>query len=294
MKISSLLDSIDSKLKFSFEFFPPKDQQAFDNFLREFNFFFELSPTFVSITYGAGGSTKEKTFEAVKYINSNFNVPVMPHLTALTHTEEEIYNLLSDYAEIGIENVLALRGDIPKYLEGKFDVSKARFKNALEFIKFINDKFPNKFCIATSSYPEGFPEFNNIEKEIEYLKEKLDSGADFSITQMFFDNSYYLNFIEKCQKKGINKPIIPGIMPITNISTIINFAQKVGTKIPKTIVEKFENKITPEDQEKVGIEIAYNQIQELHQNGIKIFHIYTLNRKNITGTLTSLIKNLSS
>ena len=289
MKISSLLSSTSSKLKFSFEFFPPKDQQAFNNFLSEFNFFSDLSPIFVSVTYGAGGSTKEKTFDAVKYINSKFNIPVMPHLTALTHTEEEIHNLLLSYANIGIENILALRGDVPKDLEGKFDISKARFKNALEFTRFITDRFPNKFCIATSSYPEGFPEFNNIEKEIEYLKEKFDSGANFSITQMFFDNSYYLNFIEKCQKKGINKPIIPGIMPISNISTIMNFAQKVGAKIPQKIIDKFNDKITPEDQEKVGLEIAYNQIQELYQNGVKFFHIYTLNRKNITKSLVSLI-----
>jgi len=289
MKISSLLSSNSSKLKFSFEFFPPKDQQAFNNFLSEFNFFSDLSPIFVSVTYGAGGSTKEKTFDAVKYINSKFNIPVMPHLTALTHTEEEIHNLLLSYANIGIENILALRGDVPKDLEVKFDISKARFKNALEFTRFITDRFPNKFCIATSSYPEGFPEFNNIEKEIEYLKEKFDSGADFSITQMFFDNSYYLNFIEKCQKKGINKPIIPGIMPISNISTIMNFAQKVGAKIPQKIIDKFNDKVTPEDQEKAGLEIAYNQIQELYQNGVKFFHIYTLNRKNITKSLVSLI-----
>jgi methylenetetrahydrofolate reductase (NADPH) len=289
MKISSLLSSTSSKLKFSFEFFPPKDQQAFNNFLSEFNFFSDLSPIFVSVTYGAGGSTKEKTFDAVKYINSKFNIPVMPHLTALTHTEEEIHNLLLSYSNIGIENILALRGDVPKDLEGKFDISKARFKNALEFTRFITDRFPNKFCIATSSYPEGFPEFNNIEKEIEYLKEKFDSGADFGITQMFFDNSYYLNFIEKCQKKGINKPIIPGIMPISNISTIMNFAQKVGAKIPQKIIDKFNGKITPEDQEKVGLEIAYNQIQELYQNGVKFFHIYTLNRKNIIKSLVSLI-----
>jgi methylenetetrahydrofolate reductase (NADPH) len=106
---------------------------------------------------------------------------------------------------------------------------------------------------------------------------------------MFFDNFYYLNFIEKCQKKGINKPTIPGIMPISNISTIMNFAQKVGAKIPQKITDKFNNKITPEDQEKVGLEIAYNQIQELYQNGVKFFHIYTLNRKNITKSLVSLI-----
>jgi len=290
MKIKSILESTtDTKPHFSFEFFPPKDEKIFNEFLEGFEFFSNLSPMFVSVTYGAGGSTKEKTFEAVKHINSNFDITVMPHLSSLTHTEEEIYEILSSYTKIGIENILALRGDVPKNLEGKFDISKATFKNALEFTKFITRKFPNKFCIGTTVYLEGFPGFNNLDKEIDYLKAKFDSGADFGISQMFFDNSYYYKFIDKCIKKGIDKIIIPGIMPITNFSQTMNFAKKVGATIPEKIVNKFENSANNDNDEKTGIEVAYNQIRELNENGIKFFHIYTLNRRSITKSLIEML-----
>lgn len=287
MKIKDILSS--KEYCISFEFFPPKEENIFKEFSENFNFYGKLEPDFVSVTYGAGGSTKEKTFNLVKFIKEHYNFPVMPHLTSLTHTPEEIMNILLSYKEIGIENILALRGDVPKGMEN-FDISKAHFKDALTLIKFIKNEFDNTFSIGVSAYPEGYPTYKDLDKEVIYLKQKFDEGGDFAITQMFFDNSYFYKFIDICNKKGITNDIIPGIMPITNFKQIFSFATNVGTEIPKSIAQRFENIENPEEAEKIGIEVAVSQIIDLFENGFKKVHIYTLNRKSIVETITLAIK----
>lgn len=275
----------------SFEFFPPKDEELYNEFTKNFDFFNRLSPNFISITYGAGGSTKDKTYNLVKFAKERYKFPVMPHLTSLTHTPDEIKQILDSYVDIGIENILALRGDVPKWMKD-FDVNSVYFKNALKLIEFIKSNYGDTFCIGVSAYPEGYPEYRNLDKEVDYLKGKFSAGGDFAITQMFFDNSYFYNFVDICYKKGIKNEIIPGILPITNFRQVLSFATNVGTEIPKSISERFEKVIdSPEDSEKLGVEIAVSQIVDLIDNGFKKIHIFTLNRKGITEAITLAIKS---
>ncbi len=291
MKICELLNQ--KAKSFSFEFFPPKEEKTFNGFLKNLTNFANLSPTFVSVTYGAGGSTKDKTFNLVKYIHENFSFPVMAHLTCLTHTFNEISNILNAYTSIGVENILALRGDVPKDKLGNFDITKADFKNALELTLFITKNYNSEICIATAVYPEGHPQFRNIDIEIDYLRSKFEAGASFGITQMFFDNSYFYNFMEKIRKKGINNIIIPGIMPITNYTQTANFAKSCGAEIPSKITELFEKiKGNEEDTLKLGIEIALSQIENLFSNGFHHIHLYTLNRYKLTEEIVGNIKTL--
>ncbi len=286
MKISEILSSKDYSL--SFEFFPPKDDVIFNEFLKGFDFYVNLKPDFVSITYGAGGSTKDKTFNLVKFVKENCRFPVMPHVTSITHTPQEILNILNSYKDIGVENILALRGDIPKWVSN-FDISNVYFKDALTFVKFIKKNFGDHFCIGVSAYPEGFPTYKNFDKEIDYLRMKFDEGGSFAITQMFFDNSYFYNFVDMCIKKGIKNDIIPGIMPITNFKQVYSFATSVGATIPKELIYRFENVL---DEENLGIEVAISQMDDLIKNGFKKIHIYTLNRKNAIEKILLGLKNL--
>ncbi|MFN4244908.1 MAG: methylenetetrahydrofolate reductase [Brevinematia bacterium] len=288
MKIKEILD--ENRFTLSFEFFPPKDDVAFDEFLKGFSFYSKINPNFVSVTYGAGGSTKDKTMNLVKFIKENFPFPVMPHLTSLTHTPDEIVRILNYYSEIGVRNILALRGDVPKWFKN-FDVSKAYFKDALTFIRFIKKNFGDSFCMGVSAYPEGFPGYKNFDEEVNYLKMKFDEGGDFAITQMFFDNRYYYEFVNICVRKGINKPIVPGIMPITNFNQIYSFATSVGATIPEQFVYKFSQVVGTKDEEVLGIEIAVSQIRDLFENGFKKIHIYTLNRKAPIESIVSAIKD---
>ncbi|MCS7299612.1 MAG: methylenetetrahydrofolate reductase [NAD(P)H] [Spirochaetia bacterium] len=289
MKTSDLLKS--KSLVISFEFFPPKDPSIFEEFISSFDFYNNIHPDFVSVTYGAGGSTKTQTYELVKFIKTNYKIPVMPHLTALTHSQEEVLNIISSYKELGIENILALRGDVPKDMPN-FDISKSYFKDALTLVRFIRRHFSNTFSICVSAYPEGYPQYRNIPLEVEYLKQKFDNGGDFAITQMFFDNTYFYNFIDVCISKGINNPIIPGIMPITNFKQISSFASKVGTHIPKELEDKFVRYLdSQEDMEKLGIEVAVEQINDLIKNGFNKIHIYTLNRNKPIEKIVSMFRS---
>ncbi|MCX8029855.1 MAG: methylenetetrahydrofolate reductase [Brevinematales bacterium] len=292
MKIKDILLSRDHVI--SFEFFPPKDEKVFDNFINSFDFYSNLHPDFVSITYGAGGSTKSQTYELVKFVKENYKIPVMPHLTSLTHSKEEIYNILSSYKKIGIANILALRGDVPKDAIG-FDISCVYFKNALILVEFIRKNFGDEFGICVSAYPEGYPDYKNIPLEVDYLKSKFESGGDFAITQMFFDNKFFYDFMEVCRKKSIKNEIIPGIMPITNFRQISSFATKVGTSIPKHIVDSFSKYLDDaESSEKLGIEIALEQIYDLFDNGFKKVHIYTLNRRSVIQSMVLALKTRMS
>lgn len=292
MKIKDILS--ENECCISFEFFPPRDESAFSRFLGEFGFYLGLKPSFVSVTYGAGGSTKEKTFALATAIKKKYNLAVMPHLTSLTHSPEEVENILFSYSEAGIENILALRGDIPKDVRD-FDISSAYFKNALALIRFIKEKFDDSFCIGVSAYPEGYPGYKNLEKEVEYLKQKFEGGGSFAITQMFFDNSRFYNFVDMCRRKGIAGEIIPGIMPITNFSQIFSFAQNVGAEIPKNIVDRFSGVLdSPEDMEKIGLEVAVSQINGLLRNGFRKIHLFTLNRRSIIEKIVLAIRGWGS
>ncbi len=237
MKISQLLRS--ELFSVSFEFFPPKTpegEQELFNTIKELE---PLKPTFVSVTYGAGGSTRERTQRIVQRIHTQTKLIVMAHLTCIAHTKEELLEILNNYKNIGIENILALRGDIPKDTHGMKSLQRA-CSYAVELVRLIREHFGDYFSVGVASYPEGHPESPNMGWEIMYFKKKVEAGADFSITQMFFDNTYYYEFLDLCSKANINIPIIPGIMPITNFQQIKKFAQMCGAEIPQSLVKRLE------------------------------------------------------
>lgn len=278
MKIIDILNS--KKTVISFEFFPPKTEKGelelFDNILS----LKKLKPDFVSVTYGAGGSTREKTNDlAVKISKEDMNV--MIHTTSIMHTKNQIKEMIRTYRDEGIENLLALRGDSPQGIN--LDYSKQEMVHAADLINLIKSEFGNHFSIGGAAFPEGHLESKDREKEMEYFKLKQDAGMEFAITQLFFDNSYYYNFLDKTEKKGINIPIIPGIMPVTNYQQIEKFIAMCGATVPNELIEKLEKvKDNREESEKIGIDYSITQCENLIKNGVKGLHFYTLNKSKAT------------
>lgn len=278
MKIIDILNS--KKTVISFEFFPPKTEKGelelFDNILS----LKKLKPDFVSVTYGAGGSTREKTNElAVKISKEDINV--MIHTTSIMHTKNQMKKMIKTYKDEGIDNLLALRGDSPQGMN--LDYSKQEMVHASDLINLIKSEFGSHFSIGGAAFPEGHLESKNKEKEMEYFKLKQDAGMEFAITQLFFDNSYYYDFLDRTEKNGVNIPIIPGIMPITNYQQIEKFIAMCGATVPKELIEKLERvKENREESEKIGIDYAVKQCEDLIKNGVKGLHFYTLNKSKAT------------
>ncbi len=289
MKISEKLNKI--KTSISFEFFPPKTKEGEINLFKTISKLEKLNPTFVSITYGAGGSTRDRTRNIVKKIHEDTKLTVMAHLTCIGHSKRELKDILDDYKNIKIQNILALRGDIPIGMEDEI-LKVDGCKHGNELVEFIRENYKDWFSIGVASYPEGHPESPNLERDIYFFKKKVEAGADFAITQMFFDNRYFYQYMELIKKEGIKIPIIPGIMPITNFKQIRKFALMCGATIPEKIVkklERYENK--PDELEKVGIDIAVEQCIDLLKNGVKGLHFYTLNKSKATLEIYKSIKD---
>ena len=289
MKIGELLKK--DIFSISFEFFPPKDEKGEKQLFETIKKLEKLKPTFVSVTYGAGGSTRDRTRNVVKRIHEETELTVMAHLTCIAHTKEELIEILQDYKNIGIENILALRGDVPRD-KPDWRPPEGACKYAKELVSLIRENFGDYFSVGVASYPEGHPESPNLEWEVKYFKEKVEAGADFSITQMFFINDYYYEFVELCQKAGINIPIIPGIMPITNFKQIKKFAALCGATIPQSLIEKMEKvEDKPEEVKKIGVEFAINQCLDLIEHGAPGLHFYTLNKSDATLRIYEAIKD---
>jgi methylenetetrahydrofolate reductase (NADPH) len=276
-----IIELIKNKKGVSFEFFPPKSQKDKEALLETAKELKVFEPNFVSVTHGASGnyvSQKppiEYTKETVLELKNSLGLNIMAHLTCISHTKDELISILGFYKENNIDNILALRGDIPKNGE------KRGCSHASELIDLIKTYFDDSFCIGVAAYPEGHPESPNMEWEIKYFKQKVEKGASFAITQMFFDNSYYYEFLDLCHKANIDIPIIPGIMPITNIKQISKFASMCGATIPSYITDALEN-LNEEDVVKKGVEIVINQCEDLIKNGVKHIHFYTLNKSKAT------------
>jgi methylenetetrahydrofolate reductase (NADPH) len=271
----------------SLEFFPPKDQSGEEQLFETIAKLEALNPTFVSVTYGAGGSTLKNTRHVVLRIQRETHLVAMPHLTCVDQSRDELKNILEDYKGLGIENVLALRGDPPKDME-RFVPPKDGFCYAKDLVALAASL--SAFSIGVAVYPEGHIESPNLEMDMYYTKQKIDAGADFAITQMFFDNRFFYSFLERAAKAGIRIPIIPGIMPIMNISKIEQFSRQCGAKLPVHLVQKLD-KVRSSDQaaRKVGIEIATEQCADLLKNGVNYFHFYTLNRSE---AVIEIVNNL--
>ncbi len=267
----------------SFEYFPPKSPDAKDGFMEVVKDLARFSPLYVSVTYGSGGSTRDRTGATLKSIKQKTDLTVMSHLTCIGATRESIDTILRDYMADGIDNILAMRGDPPRNVPG-FDPSKGEFKYAKDLVGFIRGY--NYFSIAVAVYPEGHQESPSIEKDMEYTKQKIDAGADFGITQMFFDNRYFYDFMERAAKMGITVPILPGIMPITDCRKIEEFADFCNATIPKEIREKMEPVLDrPEEMKKLGIEYAVKQCEDLLKNGVRYLHFYTMNKSDAVSSI---------
>jgi methylenetetrahydrofolate reductase (NADPH) len=267
----------------SFEIFPPKPDVPLDTIYDHLEQFKALRPDYISVTYGAGGSRKGRTLEIASRIKNLCGIESMAHFTCVGHTKDEISEMLDSMHESGLENILALRGDPPAD-QPDFDFGRGAYRHAYELVRHVRSV--NNFCIAAAAYVEGHVDSRRLSEDIERLKEKVDAGVDFLITQLFFDNRLFYDFMEKIRAKGINCPVTAGIMPIFKADQIKSITAKSGCSIPAKLVlmmDKYQN--DPEDMRKAGIEYASRQIRELVEDGVDGIHLYTMNRPKSTGEI---------
>ncbi len=285
MKLSTLFN--DKKLTLSFEVFPPKTSDNFDLVKNATEKIAALSPDFMSVTYGAGGGTSKYTLDIANNLNK-LGVPSLAHLTCVSSKKEEIHYALTKLKEAGIENVLALRGDIPADAKPK---DSWDYHYAGELVKEIRDF--GGFCIGGACYPEGHIESENMATDLAHIKEKVDMGCEFLTTQMFFDNNILYRFLYKARDAGINVPIVAGIMPVTNAGSIKRICALSGTYLPQrfiSIVDKFGDK--PDAMAQAGIAYATEQIIDLYANGIKNVHVYSMNKPEVAEKIKNNLSNI--
>ncbi len=287
MKIRNRLNPSDPC--FSFEFFPPKTDEGTANLLKTLEDLAPLEPGFVSVTYGAGGSTRDRTVELVTRIKRNTGIEAMAHLTCSGHTPTELRELLGRLADAKVENVLALRGDPPQG-QKEFVPIPGGLNNAAELVRFIREEDFN-FCLGGAGYPEGHPETALRDDDLRHLKAKVDAGLDFIITQLFFDNAFYFDFVERARRIGINVPIVPGIMPITNFEQVQRFTRMCGATVPMRLTLQLERvKDQPEALMQLGVAHATVQCMELLSRGVPGIHFYTLNKSPATRMIVSALR----
>lgn len=278
MKIIDIINN--NSLMLSFEVFPPKTETAFESVRTATEEIAKLRPSFMSVTYGAGGGTSKYTLDIAKNIKERYGVPSLAHLTCVSSTRETVKQKISEIKAAGISNVMALRGDIPAGLENA-DRSGWDYKHAIDLIRELKEINPD-FCIGGACYPEIHPESANQKEDILYLKEKVDAGCDFLTTQMFFDNNLLYNFLYKMREAGITVPVIPGIMPITNANQVDRAIKLSGSFMPqrfKSLVDKFGS--DPAAMKQAGIAYATDQIIDLYANGITNVHVYSMNKPDV-------------
>jgi methylenetetrahydrofolate reductase (NADPH) len=286
VKISDILNK--GEQTFSFEFFPPKNFSSILELGINVGQLMKLSPSFISVTYGAGGSNQDASFNLIDYLNNKIGLVTMAHYTCVNANKEKVASDMEFFKEINIENLILLRGDRPKE-ENPMNVARGDFQFASDLIEFVASK--HQFCIAAAGYPEAHPEAESLDADIAFLKNKVDKGADFIVTQLFFDNKYYFDYVERARKAGITIPIVPGIMPITNFTQIKKFTQMIGATIPEFLIEKLEP--YQEDLGKtyeIGVEFSIKQCRELLAKGAPGLHFYTLNKSRATVDIFSSIK----
>jgi len=272
MKIDKLLKEKGHSL--SFEFFSPRDDQSETTLFTTIHNLARFKPTFVSVTYGAGGGTSKNTRHVIERIISETSLNAMPHITCINQSRESLESILNGYKEIGINNIMALRGDPPVDVAGNPIMPSSRYY-ARDLVRWIRPL--GGYSIGVAVYPEGHLDMPNLEDDILFTKEKVDAGADFGITQMFFDNNFFYAFMERATRVGINVPIIAAIMPISDITRMRVFCQRCGTSLPESCVKRFDN-VSKAEAFEIGIEMACEQVEDLMQNGVRFFHFYTLNR----------------
>ncbi len=286
MQIRELL--VPGKPTFSFEFFPPKSEEAAIQLEKTISDLRGLHPSYVSVTYGAGGSTREKTIDIVTRIKQDSGIEPMAHLTCVGSTREEIGHILDRLLDAGVENILALRGDPPKG-QTQFVAVEGGFHYANELVGFIRERYGRKFCIGAAAYPETHVECGSAAADLENLKRKVDTGVDFLVTQLFFDNRKYLEFVERARMAGITVPIVPGIMPILNASQVARF----GATVPAGLAAQLDRVGDhPDAVLELGVAHATAQCVELLHNGVPGIHFYTLNKSTATRNILAALQGL--
>ena len=286
MKIKDRL--MDGKVHISFEVFPPKTDAKFESVQNAVDEIAKLTPSFISVTYGAGGGTSKNTVKIASHIQNELGVDSIAHLTCGSSTKEEVRQRVQEMKESGIQNILALRGDIPA--ESEFPIPN-QYKYAYELIQDI--KAQGDFCIGAACYPEGHVECEHKEDDIAHLKQKVDCGVDFLTTQMFFDNSVFYNFLYRIREKGITVPVLPGIMPVTNGKQIARSCQLSGAVLPsrfRAIVDRFGD--NPKAMQQAGIAYATDQIIDLIANGIQNIHVYSMNKPEVAAAIMSNLSEI--
>lgn len=274
--MARIADLLAAGRTFSFEFSPPKSAAASMSLGRTIAELESLAPSFVSVTYGAGGSTREHTRDTVLWVQKETNVPPMPHLTCVGHTQREITDILATYAEAGIENVLALAGDPPK---NPAEAAPSDFTYAIELVEHIRAN--TTMGIGVAAHPEGHPRSPDLATDRKHLAEKL-SVTDFATTQFFFDIDHYLSLVNDLADLGVTKPVVPGIMPVTNIAQVERMAELSGAAFPAWLREKLEAGKTPDDVRRIGVEAATELCARLLDAGAPGLHFYTLNKSTAT------------
>ena len=278
MKLTKIFET--GKPHLSFEVFPPKTTTAFDSVKSATEQIAKLKPSFMSVTYGAGGGTSQYTLDIAKNIKVEYGVPTLAHLTCVSSTKETVHKMIESIKAAGIENVMALRGDIPADMQDA-DRSGWTYHHAIDLIRELKE-YGSDFCIGGACYPEIHPESTNQKEDIKYLKQKVDAGCEFLTTQMFFDNNLLYNFLYKIREAGITVPIIPGIMPITNANQVSRAIKLSGSFMPqrfKSLVDKFGS--DPEAMKQAGIAYATDQIIDLYANGVTNVHVYSMNKPDV-------------
>ncbi len=286
MKIKEILKETTPHI--SFEVFPPKTDAGFESVLAATDKIAALKPSYISVTYGAGGGTSKNTVNIASHIKRDLGVTSLAHLTCVSSTKEQVHQMIKKLKEKDIENILALRGDIPE--ESEFPLPD-QYKYASELIEDI--KGQGDFCIGAACYPEGHVEAEHKQDDIMHLKHKVDCGVDFLTTQMFFDNSILYNFLYKIREKGIAVPVLPGIMPVTHAKQMKRICQMSGTVIPqrfRDVLDRFGD--NPKAMQQAGIAYATEQIIDLFANGMNHVHIYSMNKPEVAAAIMSNLSEI--
>ena len=285
MKIKDILQE---KRTVSCEFFPPREEDGIPAVFRAIDRVSAFNPDFISVTYGAGGSTRAFTERITTQVKQDTDLEVMAHLTCVAQTKDEVQGVLERLDDAGIENVIALRGDPPRG-ENTFVPVEGGFHHATELIEHIRAHFG--FGLAAACYPEGHTESPDLDWDIRYAREKVDKGADFLISQLFYDNRHFFDFLERAEQAGINVPIIPGILPILNTAQIRRFTSLCGATIPAELDRQLEQYADDDNAvRELGIEYATNQVRELWDEGVPGVHFYVLNRSY---SVSRILSNLN-
>ena len=289
MKLTEILARNSCSL--SFEVFPPKRTDAFESIRTATEEIAALRPSFMSVTYGAGGGTSRYTLDIARIIQEEFGVPMLAHLTCVSSSRHSVHRQIEAISDAGIENVMALRGDLTPELE-KSDRSQWDYHHAVELVRELKEFNPG-FCVGGACYPEKHPESADQREDIRYLKEKVDAGCDFLTTQMIFDNNLFYNFMYKIREAGITVPVLPGIMPITNAAQVEKAIKLSGSFVPqrfKALVDAFGS--DPAAMKQAGIAYATDQIIDLFANNIRNVHIYSMNKPDVAAAIVANVSEI--